>query len=91
MGEFKPPHDERQHFLADPPNPEWWDRSRRGRFRKGWRREIGTRSVSGLYGGNFLDGGRDAPLDRRGLEVWHLILAAVVVLGAVVIVLARVR
>ena len=30
---------------------------------------------------NVLDGGRDAPLDRRGLEVWHLVLGAVIVLG----------
>ncbi len=37
---------------------------------------------------NVLDGGRDAPLSRRGLEIWHLVVAGVVLLGAVVLTVA---
>jgi hypothetical protein len=38
--------------------------------------------------GYVLDGGRDAPLDERGLKVWHLILGAVAVIGVVVLTVA---
>ena len=38
---------------------------------------------------NVLDGGRDAPLDERGVKVWHAALALTALLGIVVIVVAR--
>ncbi len=38
---------------------------------------------------NVLDGGRDAPLDERGVKIWHAVLALTVLLGIVLIVAAR--
>jgi hypothetical protein len=89
MGTFKPPRDESDDELYDPPNSEPWDRSRRRVFRSDkWHRRIGTRFIGGLYGGSFLDGGHDEPLDRHGLEVWHLVVGVVAALGVLVVALA---
>jgi hypothetical protein len=41
-----------------------------------------------LFGRATLDGGRDAPLDHRGLEVWHLALAGVALFGVVLLTLS---
>jgi hypothetical protein len=38
---------------------------------------------------NVLDGGHDAPLDERGLKIWHAVLGLTVLLGIVVVVAAR--
>jgi hypothetical protein len=59
--------------------------------RTGWHRRVGTfpRAGFGLYpGGGVLDGGRDAPLDERGLKIWHLALAATLALGCLILLLS---
>ena len=81
---------------ADPRRPKKtrsvpWDRSKRRRAWGGWHRRVSTRRYrlpAGAWTINELDGGRDAPLDEHGLRVWHVILAAVVVLGVALVLVA---
>lgn len=60
-----------------------------------WRRRVGiikTRPWSRIgpyFPDRVLDGGRDAPLGRRGRAIWWTPLAALVVLGVVIIALSR--
>jgi hypothetical protein len=61
------------------------------RSASGWKRRVGAFPTPGfrLYPGDrVLDGGRDAPLDERGRRIWHLTLAVVLVLGALVLLLS---
>jgi hypothetical protein len=66
---------------------------REGEPRQGvWHRRVGvfprSRSTIWPFNTQVLDGGRDAPLDERGLKIWHLTLAVTMVLGLALLVAA---
>ena len=91
---FKPARDESADLgvrrLPSPGKSEPWDRTRR-RVGGIWHRRVSTRRLklpSGITV-NVLDGGSDAPLDERGLRVWHAMLGLTVLLGIVLIAVAR--
>jgi hypothetical protein len=54
-----------------------------------WRRSSRSREFTNPTGGRMtiLDGGHDAPLSRRGQNIWGAIVFAVVALGVVAIIL----
>jgi hypothetical protein len=96
VGKFRPArdvsHEERSGHAPGVSIGPWqaWDR-RPGRvFKPGeWHRRIRVRVFGGLFGVRILDGGTDKPLDRRGLQTWHKVLATVVGVGLVVILVAK--
>jgi hypothetical protein len=97
MSHQLPPRDERpfvvDHAWPGPPEVagEPWDRSTKGRRRVGWRRRVAVRTVpttfwaAGWATRRQLDGGQDAPLDARGLRIWHVIVGVVVVAGVAMV------
>jgi hypothetical protein len=60
-----------------------------------WRRRVGIirtppwNRIGPYFPDRVLDGGRDAPLGRRGRAVWWTLLTAVVVLGVAVVAVSR--
>ena len=70
---------------------ERWDRSPRRGSHLGWHRHVAVRKwrpTAGIFSRPTLDGGMDAPLDDRGVRIWHLILITVIAVGVLLVVLA---